>query len=166
MKRIGVISDTHSYIDDKIKTFFNDVDIIFHAGDIGSVKVIEELRKIANTYFVYGNIDNSMIRNICNETVIENIEGQKILMKHIGGYPNRYYSDFYKLIIKEEPQIVITGHSHILKIIYDKKLNHLHINPGAYGNNGFHKVRTAVKFIIENEKIRDMEIYEIDRKSL
>jgi len=163
MKKIGIISDTHGFIDNKLKNFFKDVDFIFHAGDIGNVDIIKELQEISKLVVVFGNIDNYIIRQITSEFTIIQIENIKILMTHIGGYPGRYQSTLYNKIINEKPNLVITGHSHILKIIHDKKLNHLHINPGAYGKNGFHKLRTAIRLIIDNDKLKDLEILELDR---
>ena len=163
MKQIGIISDTHNFIDDKIKDFFKNTDVIFHAGDIGSTDVIEKLQEITKLYAVYGNIDNSKIRQDTKEFELIKIEDITILMTHIGGYPEKYTQNFYKKIKTENPDLVITGHSHILKVIYDKKLKHLHINPGAYGNNGFHKVRTAIRLNIDAKKIKDLEILEIKR---
>jgi len=164
MKKIGIISDTHGYIDEKLKDFFKNTDVILHAGDIGNTEIIKELRAISNLVAVYGNIDNTMIRQITSEYEIIKIENVKMIMTHIGGYPGRYQSILYKKIINEKPNLVITGHSHILKIIHDKKLNHLHINPGAYGKNGFHKLRTAIRLIIDNNNMRDLEILELNRK--
>jgi putative phosphoesterase len=163
MTKIGVISDTHSYIDNKLLSFFNDVDIIFHAGDIGNQEILSKLSNTCKTLAVYGNIDTTQIQQNTKATIIKKIENLTILMTHIGGYPGKYKPGFRKLIIETKPNIVITGHSHILKIIYDKKLDHLHINPGAYGKTGFHKVRTAIKFIIDNTNIKNMEILELKR---
>ena len=160
MKKVGIISDTHSYIDDKIVDFFKDVDIILHAGDIGDTDILKKLRLIAKTIPVYGNIDNTLMRQIAHEFETIKIEDVNILMTHIGGYPGRYQPVFRKKIINEKPNLVITGHSHILKVIFDKKMNHLHINPGAYGKNGFHKARTAIRLVIDGSNIKDLEIYE------
>lgn len=160
VKKIGIISDTHSFIDDKINDFFKDTDIIFHAGDIGSSDILKTLRQISKTIAVYGNIDDTLIRQIAKEYEIIKIEGVNILMTHIGGYPGRYQPTFFKKIMQEKPNLVITGHSHILKVIFDKKLNHLHINPGAYGKNGFHKARTAIRLVIDGKNIKDLEVFE------
>jgi len=164
MKKIGIISDTHGFIDSKIKDFFKDTDIILHAGDIGDAEIIKELRNISKLIAVYGNIDNTIIRQITSEFEIIKIENVKIIMIHIGGYPDRYQPMLYKMIINERPNLVITGHSHILKVINDKKLNHLHINPGAYGKNGFHKVRTAIRLTIDDNNMKDLEVLELNRK--
>lgn len=163
MKKIGIISDTHGFIDDRVMAFFKNVDVIFHAGDIGDINIIKKLRGIKKLVAVYGNIDNTMIRQVTSETELTIIEDVKILMTHIGGYPGRYQPSLYKGIINEKPSIVITGHSHILKVIHDKKLSHLHINPGAYGKNGFHKLRTAIRLTIDGDKMKDLEILEIKR---
>jgi len=164
MKKIGIISDSHGFIDSKLKDFFKDTDIILHAGDIGDTEIIKEFRNVSKLIAVYGNIDNAMIRQLTSEFVITQIEGVKIIMIHIGGYPGRYQPKLYKMIINENPNLVITGHSHILKVIHDKKLNHLHINPGAYGKNGFHKVRTAIRLTIDDDNMKDLEILELNRK--
>ena len=163
MKKIGIISDTHGFIDDKLKDFFKEVDTIFHAGDIGDTNIISELREITKLVAVYGNIDNTMIRQITSEFKSYTIEEVKIIMTHIGGYPGRYQSSLYNMILKEKPNLVITGHSHILKVLYDKKLTHLHINPGAYGRSGFHKVRTAIRLTIDGNKMKNLEIIELKR---
>ena len=163
MTKIGILSDTHSFIDDKLFNFFKDCDLVFHAGDIGETQVYDKISNKFKTYAVSGNIDNYKIREFIDETVFIKVEDVNILMTHIGGYPNRYVPKFRKQIEEKKPNIVITGHSHILKVIFDKKLNHLHINPGAYGKSGFHKIRTAIRLIIDGSEIKDLEILEIDR---
>jgi len=163
MHKIGIVSDTHSFIDEKLFIFLKNCDIVFHAGDIGDINVYDKLSTKFKVYAVYGNIDNYTIRDFINETVLTKIENVNILMTHIGGYPNKYVPKYRKKIEKFKPNIVITGHSHILKVIFDKKLNHLHINPGAYGKSGFHKIRTAIRLIIDGAEIKDLEILEIDR---
>jgi len=161
--KIGLLSDTHSHIDEKVINFFKDCDEIWHAGDIGDYTIIETLKSKAKIRAVYGNIDNSEIRMSCPQYQIFTIENYKVLMTHIGGYPKRYAPKIKSLLLKEQPDLFISGHSHILKVIMDKELNILHINPGAYGKNGFHKVRTAIRFCINNDKISDLEILEIQR---
>lgn len=163
MKQIGIISDTHSYIDDKIIDFFSNCDIIFHAGDIGSTEVFDRISQTNKLISVYGNIDDYSIREFTKEIEKIKIENVNVLMTHIGGYPGRYTPKFRKQIELSKPNLVITGHSHILKVIFDKKHNHLHINPGAYGKSGFHKVRTCIRLVIDGSKIKDLEILEIDR---
>ena len=160
---IGLLSDTHSHMDQKALDFFKDCDEVWHAGDIGDVSVIDTLDSLFKTRTVYGNIDNHEIRSFIPEFQIFFIGKYKIIMTHIGGYPNRYAPKIKALLQKEKPNLFISGHSHILKVINDTKLNILHVNPGAYGKSGFHKVRTAVRFAIENDKISDFEILEIKR---
>ena len=161
--KIGLLSDTHSYIDDKALDFFKDCDEIWHAGDVGDYSVIQSLEKITKVLAVYGNIDNNEIRQVFPEHQTMQIGNFKILMTHIGGYPKRYDKKIKPILLKEKPNLFISGHSHILKVINDKTLNLLHINPGAYGKSGFHKVRTAVRFEIDNNKISNLEILEIAR---
>ncbi len=162
--KIGLLSDTHSYIDNKVLNFFKDCDEIWHAGDIGDISVLNSLESCTKTRAVYGNIDNHETRIIVPEFQIFSIGNYKVLMTHIGGYPKRYASSIKTLLKKEKPQLFISGHSHILKVINDNELNLLHINPGAYGKSGFHKVRTAVRFVIEDDTISNFEILEINRK--
>lgn len=161
MTRIGVISDTHSYIDPKILGHLENCDEIWHAGDIGSIEVLEKLESIAPVKAVYGNIDGQSIRLAAPEIQQFQIAGKKVLMMHIAGYPNRYNSRAVELIKSTKPDIFVCGHSHILKIIYDRKYNHLHINPGAAGKHGFQKVRTLVRFNIDKGKIGGMEVVEM-----
>ena len=162
--QIGLLSDTHSHIDKKVLDFFKDCDEVWHAGDIGDISVLDTLESVAKIRTVYGNIDNHDIRLSCPEFQIFSIENYKVVMTHIGGYPNKYAPKIKALLQKESPNLFISGHSHILKVINDKKLNLLHVNPGAYGKSGFHKVRTAVRFIINSGKISNFEILEIDRE--
>ena len=161
--QIGLLSDTHSHIDQKALDFFKDCNEVWHAGDIGDISVLDTLESTFNVRAVYGNIDNHEIRAFIPEFQVFTIEDYKVVMTHIGGYPNKYAPRIKKLLQKEQPNLFISGHSHILKVINDDKLNLLHVNPGAYGKSGFHKVRTAVRFNIYNGKISDFEILEIDR---
>lgn len=162
MKRIGLISDTHGFLDPKIEKYFSVCDEIWHAGDVGNYKVIEDLQKICPIVrCVYGNIDGQDIRKSYPKNLRFNCEEVDVWMTHIGGYPNRYSSDVKEEITKNPPKLFICGHSHILKVIYDKKLSLLHINPGAAGKSGFHKVKTIVRFTIDNQNIKDLEIIEL-----
>lgn len=163
MIKIGLLSDTHSYIDKNMLEFLSPVDEIWHAGDIGSYDVIEQLDMVAKVRAVYGNIDNNFIRQEYNKAEIFDIENTSVLMTHIGGYPDRYAPGIRNKIISEQSKIFISGHSHILKIIYDKKLNCLHLNPGSAGKSGFHRVRTMIRFEINNSDIRNLEIWEHPR---
>ena len=165
MPYIGLISDTHCYFDDKIRHFLKDVDEVWHAGDFGNLDTYKEIAEFKPLRGVYGNCDGTDIRSYV--PYIQNFEigGKKILMIHIGGYPGRYDYKALQLIVAHRPDIFICGHSHILKIINDKKYNMLTINPGAIGISGFHLVRTALRFRIENGVISDMEVGEWEKKS-
>ncbi len=164
MKRIGVISDTHGFVHPRILAFFAGCDEIWHAGDIGTPDVIDRLEKIAVVRAVYGNIDGPALRKDFPETALFTVEGLKVLMIHIGGYPGRYTPKSRTLIEKYRPGLFVAGHSHILKVMPDSRYGLLHINPGAAGNSGFHKSITAVRFRIENGRPSDLEVLDIDRK--
>lgn len=163
MTQIGVISDTHSFVDEKILNYLKDCNQIWFAGDVGSTEILDKLSRMAELKAVYGNIDGQAVRIRVPENNIFHVEKKKVLITHIAGYPNRYNSRVKALIQTEKPDIVVAGHSHILRIIYDKKLNHLHLNPGAAGKSGFHTKRTLLKFKINGDKIEDMKIIEMDR---
>lgn len=163
MTKILLLSDTHSYIDDKILEYVKTVDEVWHAGDIGDIAVAESIEKLKPLRAVYGNIDNHEIRLSYPEVQIFEVEQVKILMIHIGGYPGRYTPQAYSLIQKEKPKIFISGHSHILKVMPDKKLDLLHMNPGAIGKSGFHQVRTMLRFAIDKGEIKDLELIEWSR---
>ena len=164
MKQIGLLSDTHSYWDERFNQYFADCDEIWHAGDIGSLEVIERLSKIGPVRAVYGNIDGQNIRTVFPEVNRFTIENTPVLMKHIGGYPGKYDKSVKHLLLEEPPQLFISGHSHILKVLFDKKLNLLHINPGAAGKYGFHTIRTIVRFKIDNGNFTDLEVIELSDK--
>lgn len=164
MKQIGLLSDTHSYWDERFNQYFADCDEIWHAGDIGSLEVIERLNKICPVRAVYGNIDGQNIRTVFPEVNRFTIENTTVLMKHIGGYPGKYDKSVKYLLLEEPPQLFISGHSHILKVLFDKKLNLLHINPGAAGKYGFHTIRTIVRFKIDNGNFTDLEVIELSDK--
>ncbi len=163
MTKIGLISDTHGYIDDKLFDFFKDVDEIWHAGDIGDISVIEKLENFKPFRAVSGNIDGRDIYIRFPDHNRFKIEDVNVWITHIGGYPGNYDRKVKPEIFKNPPDLFISGHSHILKIIFDDKLNCLHINPGAYGKSGFHKVRTAVRFDIRGRDFLNMEILEVKR---
>ena len=161
MKKILLLSDTHSYIDAQILKFVKQADEVWHAGDIGDLKVTDTIKSFKPLRAVYGNIDDSDARlefPLDNKFTIENIS---VWMTHIGGYPGKYNLRVREELQKNNPQLFICGHSHILKIQFDKKLNILHLNPGASGNHGFHKVRTMIRFVIDKDKIKDMEVIEL-----
>jgi hypothetical protein len=161
MKRIGVLSDTHGYWDDRYLEYFKECDEIWHAGDIGSMEVAERLAGFRPFRAVYGNIDGQDMRKfypLINRFVIENTE---VMIKHIGGYPGHYDDSIRASLFTRPPKLFISGHSHILKVKYDKTLGMLHINPGAAGIYGFHKVRTLVRFSIEDGNFSDLEVIEL-----
>lgn len=163
MKRIGLLSDTHGMWDDKFYEYFKDCDEIWHAGDIGTLQLADKFENFKSFRAVYGNIDDASVRAAYPKTSRFKIEGVDVLMTHIGGYPGRYNSDVLKIIKEDKPQLFICGHSHILRVIYDKKYDCLHINPGAAGIYGIHQVRTLIRFVLDNGNIRDLEIIEMKR---
>lgn len=158
-----MLSDTHCFIPKQAYDFFADCDEIWHAGDIGSVDVLEELRKFKPVVAVWGNMDSQVMRYEIPQTQLFTCEGAKILMTHIGGYPGHYERNMIPVIESEKPQIFISGHSHILRVMYDKKYNLLHINPGAAGKQGFHLKSTLVRFDIENGIPKNLEINEFPK---
>jgi putative phosphoesterase len=165
MKKVGIISDTHAEIADGVMDFLEDVDEIWHAGDVGSFEILDRLRKIGTVRAVYGNIDNHRIRSAIPEKQLFRCEGVLVVMIHIGGYPGRYSAEAKSLIEKFHPKLFISGHSHILKVMYDKKYDLLHINPGAAGKRGFHKHITAIRMKIHQGRMSDLEVLEIERNN-
>jgi putative phosphoesterase len=163
MIKIGLLSDTHGFVDDKIIDFFNTCDEIWHAGDIGNLEVINKLSSIKPVKAVYGNVDGADIRMKYKKQLRFTCEDMNIWITHIGGYPGHYKNEIRDEFAKNPPNLFICGHSHILKIIFDKKYNLLFINPGAAGIFGFHKVRTAVRFVIDKSEPKQMEVLEIKR---
>lgn len=163
MQKIGLLSDTHNFFDDALRNFFKDVDVLWHAGDIGSVELLDELRKFKPTIAVYGNIDSVDLRAELNEFEDFLCEEVRVIMTHIGGFPGKYEKKLKKLLSTNSYNLVITGHSHILKILYDKTNEHLHMNPGACGQVGFHQYRTAVRFIVNKNKFEMLEVWEKER---
>lgn len=164
MKKIGLLSDTHSYWDEKYKKHFAECDEIWHAGDIGSVDIAHRFELFKPFRAVYGNIDDHAVRSMypeVNRFVLENVD---VLITHIGGYPGRYNPKIREILYKNPPQLFISGHSHILKVMYDKKIKCLHINPGAAGNYGFHQVRTLIRFVLNNGDIQDLEVIELNNR--
>lgn len=160
MKKILLLSDTHSYLDDDILKYVNQADEVWHAGDIGNVAVTDAIKSHAPLRAVYGNIDDTKARMEFPENNRFLCEGVDVLITHIGGYPGRYSPRIRELLNENPPNLFICGHSHILKVMSDKKLNLLHMNPGAIGKQGFHKVRTMLRFTIDNSKIDNLEIIE------
>ena len=163
MKKIGLLSDTHGWLNPAVFEFFKDCDELWHVGDIGSTDVADSLSAFKPLRAVYGNIDDQKIRIMFPKVNIFTVENVKVMMTHIGGYPGRYEPGIKELIIKEKPNIFISGHSHILKVMNDHELHLLHINPGAAGNSGFHKVITMLRFQIDGSDIKNMELYERKR---
>ena len=163
MKKISLLSDTHSVLDERFIPHLKDSDEIWHAGDIGSLVIYDKLNEISKVKAVYGNIDNHQIRITLASEVFFKCEGVNIYMTHIGGYPGKYSKSVKEKIEKTKPDIFICGHSHILKVMNDKINNLLFINPGAAGNHGIHQVKTIVQFIINEKKISDLKIIELKR---
>lgn len=161
MTKILLLSDTHNFLDQKIFKYADAVDEIWHAGDIGTITVCDELKKIKPLRAVFGNIDGNDVRVEYPEDLIFDCEGVKVLITHIGGYPDRYNQRAKKLIEEHRPKLFICGHSHILKVMYDKKYDLLHMNPGACGIHGFHLVKTLLEFTISNDKISDLKVIEL-----
>lgn len=166
MKRIGLLSDTHGFIHERIYTFFEKVDEIWHAGDFGNIETADKLAAFKPLKAVYGNIDGNKLRAVYPLHQRFKCEDVNVWITHIGGYPGRYERYVKPDIYTKSPDLFISGHSHILKVIYDKKLHFLHMNPGAAGNTGFHKVCTALRFTIDGKNIRDLEIWEMKRNDL
>lgn len=161
LKNILLLSDTHGYVDEKIISHTNYVDEVWHAGDIGDTRVIDSIKLLKPIKAVYGNIDSNEIRMMTEKNLIFDSEGIRVVMTHIAGYPGRYNRDAIELIQKYNPNLFICGHSHMLKVIQDKKYNHLHFNPGAAGIYGFHKKRTMLKFSLENGTIKNLFVIEL-----
>jgi putative phosphoesterase len=164
--KIGILSDTHGYLDEAIFTHFAQCDEIWHAGDIGSVAIIERLNDFKPLRAVFGNIDSHEIRQITGEDAWFELEGCKILMTHIGGAPPRYNPRIKKILDNRIPNIFVCGHSHILRIEKDPaKRNMLFINPGAAGKHGFHHIRTAIRFDLHQKKIENMQVIELGKRA-
>ena len=163
MKRIGLISDTHGFLDDAVFRHFDTCDEIWHAGDFGS-DVAERLAAFKPLKGVYGNIDDQEIRSVYPEDLRFNCEQLDVWMTHIGGYPGKYAPRIKSEIYTKPPMLFISGHSHILKVMFDKKINCLHINPGAAGNSGWHRIKTLIRFCVSEEKIHTLEAIEIGNR--
>lgn len=164
MKKILLLSDTHSYIDDVILNHVKQADEVWHAGDIGDLSVTDKIKKLKPLRGVYGNIDDDKARRefpLHNRFKCEEVD---VWITHIGGYPPKYNNSVREELKNNPPDLFICGHSHILKVMPDKKLNLLHINPGAVGKHGFHKARTMLRFKIDGKDIRDLEVIEFDRR--
>ncbi len=164
MTKIGLLSDTHGYLDPKIFTHFKDVDEVWHAGDIGSLEVLDELKKFKPLRIIYGNIDDTTLRKETMETLIFSVEKMKVVMTHIAGRSGRYANGISELLEKEKPDVFVCGHSHILLVQKDKRFNTMWLNPGACGVKGFHEVRTLLRFGIDGDKLVNMEAIEIGKR--
>lgn len=160
MTRVGIISDTHGTFDGKVMDFLKDVDMIWHAGDFGNLAIADRIAAFKPTIGVYGNIDDAQVRVVYPKYQAFRCEDVKVLMTHIGGYPGRYDKEALEKIDEFRPKIFISGHSHILKVMPDRKRGILHINPGACGLYGWHNIRTAVRLVIDGSDIRDLEVCE------
>ena len=164
MKKILLLSDTHGHLDDKIIKYVNQADEVWHAGDIGKKEIINYLTEIKPLKAVFGNIDDKEIRLITKEFLYFKYEKNKVLITHIAGNPGNYNKNVNRLISIYEPNILVCGHSHILKVIYDKKNKHLHLNPGAAGISGFHNIRTMLRFKLDSDKIKELEVIELGKR--
>jgi putative phosphoesterase len=164
MIRIGLISDTHGFLDEKVFEHFKDCHEIWHAGDFGNVALADRLKKFKPLKAVSGNIDGYDIRSEYPEKLIWQCEKVNVYMIHIGGHPARYAHDVKTELLKNESNLFICGHSHILKVIYDGKINCLHMNPGAAGNQGWHIVRTILRFSIDGKEIKNCEVIELGKR--
>ncbi|MFL5739745.1 MAG: metallophosphoesterase family protein [Flavisolibacter sp.] len=166
MIRIGLLSDTHHYLDEAVFGHFKDCQEVWHAGDFGTIDIAHKLKERTGLPLrgVYGNIDGYDVRSEYPQNLSWTTEGVKVFMTHIGGYPNRYAPGIKQEIIKQGAMLFISGHSHILKIIYDRSLQCLHMNPGAAGNQGWHRVRTLIRFSIDGKEIKDCEVIELGKR--
>jgi uncharacterized protein len=164
LTRIGLISDTHGYLDDSVFTYFENCDEVWHAGDFGEGEIAKRIKEKKNLKGVFGNIDTPSTRNEFPEQLVFMCEEVKVMIRHIGGYPPRYNTATKKELLLHKPQLFITGHSHILKIMFDDKLQCLHINPGAAGKQGWHQVRTIIRLVIDGKNMTDCEVIELGKK--
>jgi putative phosphoesterase len=163
--QLGIISDTHSFIDDRILNHLADCDMIIHAGDVGDESVLDKLESLNETVCVYGNIDDQRIRKRCPLFELVEVDKLRVLVVHIAGVGEKYNSTTSKLIAKHNPDVLICGHSHILKVFNPKSFNHVHINPGAAGRHGFHKTRTLIKVEVIGGKLCNMRVVELGGRS-
>lgn len=164
MRKIGLLSDTHGYLDPSVFQYFQDCDEIWHAGDIGSVEIIEHLSNFKPLKAVFGNIDDQAVRELCPEHQRFHCEQVDVWITHIGGYPGRYSSLVSRELKANPPTLFIAGHSHIVKVQYDKSLKLLHLNSGAVGKQGWHTVRTLMRFEINGDRIENLELIELGRR--
>ena len=163
MKHIILLSDSHGSLDERFFGYFEKADEIWHAGDIGDLTITDKLKEFSKLRAVWGNIDNQKIRSEFKKEIYFKCEDVKVMMTHIGGYPDKYNKRILPMIKKNKPNLFISGHSHILKVMYDKKNKLLHMNPGAIGNFGIHKVKTILSFKINNDEIKDLNVIEFTK---
>lgn len=164
MKKIGLISDTHGFLDERVFKYFEEVDEVWHAGDIGTIELLDELKKFKPTIAVFGNVDGGALRQDCDETILMQRNGLKVLMTHIAGKPPRYNRTVLGLIKQHRPNVLVCGHSHILKVEFDKVNQVLFMNPGASGNHGFHKMKTLLRFSVVDGRVKDLEVVELGKR--
>ena len=165
MKKILLLSDTHSHLDDQILKHIKQADEVWHAGDIGLIEVADKIKALKPFRAVYGNIDDKIVRSEYPLDLKFTVEGVSVWITHIGGYPNKYNLRIREEIKIDTPKLFISGHSHILKVQYDQKLNLLHMNPGAVGKHGFHKVRTMLRFQVDKAEIKNLEVIELETRN-
>ena len=163
--RIALLSDTHSYMDQDILDLLEGCDEVWHAGDIGSLRVTEQLAEILPVRAIYGNIDDHKIRQVYPRDLIFTVDEVKVWMTHIGAYPPRYHKAIRPRLDEIQPDLFICGHSHILRVIYDKERSCLHMNPGACGRHGFHKIRTMLRFDIDGDRVHSAQVIELGSRS-
>ena len=164
MTQIGLISDTHGFLDETVFDHFKNCDEIWHAGDFGNEDIAKRLKEWKELKGVYGNIDDNKIRTVYPEQLVFYCEDVKVMMRHIGGAPPKYNPETRKELQLHQPHLFISGHSHILKVMYDDKINCLHMNPGAAGKQGWHKVRTLIRFVIDGSDMKNCEIIELGNR--
>ena len=166
MKQIVLLSDTHHTLDERFFSHFENADEIWHAGDIGSLDVTDQLKNFAPVRAVFGNIDNHKIRAHFKKTLLFRCEDVKVMMTHIGGYPNRYAKGIKERLEEIQADLFICGHSHILKVMYDKKIKTMHMNPGAIGDFGIHQVKTVLCFTIDGKDIKELRVVEFPKRKI
>jgi len=165
LRKILLISDTHSFLDEKLFKHIDEADEVWHAGDIGNIDLTDKLKKLKPLQAVYGNIDGTEIRKEFKKNLIFNCENVKVYITHICGQPTNYLKEVKDILELEKPKIFICGHSHILKVMYQNKYEVLHLNPGACGNHGFHQIKTALRFVIDDTEIKDLAIIEFGNRA-
>lgn len=166
MKRIGILSDTHGYMPPQLYDFFKDCDELWHAGDWGDIQTFDAVSTFKPLKTVWGNIDGKELRSEIPETLLFEAEQLKVLMIHIGGYPGKYSARCLELIKQNRPDILVCGHSHILKIMRDKTYGLMHFNPGAAGFKGFHSLSTALRFVVDGRQMKEMEVWEMPKRMI